>query len=262
MKDEVEKQARYFELGEHYFWLSSQNKIVQRMLEPAIAELGAAAGGRRLRIFDLGCGPGNTVRRLSPFGIVFGSDFSLDALAFARTKGVSRVFSADSVALPLPPDSIDCVVALDVLEHIEDDERALGEIRRVLRPGGIFLLAVPASMALWRHHDVMFGHFRRYTRRGLVERVRRSGLVVERCEFLKCAFFVPLWLLATFERVGLLPARDSFFSAPAWLNRAMEAEIVWEERSGLTRWFPFGVSLLCFGRRPPVTTAAGHPRRR
>jgi SAM-dependent methyltransferase len=250
VKDEPEKQARYFELGETYFWLASQNEIVERELAPRLDRLGRGLD-RPLRIFDLGCGPGNMLTRLRAHGQAFGSDFSLDALTFARSKGLRHLLSSDSTALPFGSGSFDCVVALDVLEHIEDDRAALREIARVTRPGGVFLFAVPAFPALWRHHDVMYGHFRRYRKADFVARVREAGLAVESCRFFKCAFFPPLLLLAKLERVmaPVAEPRDNFYPVPAWLNRVLTREIVLEERSGLTGWAPFGVSLLCVGHR-------------
>jgi SAM-dependent methyltransferase len=249
MKDEFAKQARFFELGETYYWFSSQNTIVERMLARITARLKGDTTAHALRILDLGCGPGNTLHRLMGWGNLFGADFSLDALAFARTKGIRCVFSGDSVAIPVASRSIDCVIALDMLEHVEDDRAALNEIRRILRPNGAFVLAVPAFMALWRHHDEMYGHFRRYTRTELQRRVRDAGLVIDDASFFKCVFFVPLWLVACAERLHILPRRDNFFSLPAWLNRWLERAIVWEHESGLARRLPFGVSLLCAGHR-------------
>lgn len=251
MKEELEKQARFFELGETYFWLAGQNDIVERVLGGYLGRLRAAAGGRPLRILDIGCGPGNTLHRLTGWGTVYGMDFSLDALAFARERGAARVLSGDAMALPVASESIDCVLALDNLEHVEDDEQALREIRRILRPGGAFLFTVPAFMALWRHHDVMYGHFRRYTKRDFAARVRRAGLHIEEHRLFKCAFFPPLWVLARAERLlrDLVPPRDNFYRVPTWLNRLMRAEIVWEDRVRLTRLLPFGVSLICAGSR-------------
>lgn len=248
MKDEQAKQQRYFDLGEGCFWLSSQNTIVEDALRPHL-ELAAREGGRPLRIVDLGCGPGNTLRRLQPWGTVYGFDYSLDALTFARGKGVQRLLSGDSTALPIASGAVDCLVALDVIEHVENDEAALREIARVLRPGGIFLFTVPAAMALWRYHDEMYGHYRRYSRPDFTGKVRRAGLQIAACHFFKLAFFLPLWLLARLERLGAIPRRDNFYAVPRWLNRLLEAEIVWEIRSGLTRLAPFGVSLLCVGQR-------------
>lgn len=250
MKDEPEKQARYFELGETYFWLASQNEIIEHELAPRLDQLRRGVD-RPLRIFDLGCGPGNMLRRLQGRGLAYGSDFSLDALTFARSKGLRLLLSSDSTALPFASGCFDCVVALDVLEHVEDDRAALREIARVTRPGGAFIFAVPAFPMLWRHHDVMYGHFRRYRRADFVARVRGAGLSVESCRFFKCAFFPPLLVLAKLERViaSLAEPRDNFYTVPSWLNRMLSREIVLEERSGITRWMPFGVSLLCVGRR-------------
>ena len=74
---------------------------------------------------------------------------------------------------------------------------------------------------------------------------------MESCRFFKCAFFPPLLLLAKLERVIASQAepRDNFYTVPSRLNRVLSREIVLEERSGITRWMPFGVSLLCVGRR-------------
>ena len=63
------------------------------------------------------------------------------------------------------------------------------------------------------------------------------------------AFVAFIFLQIHAGRVGVLPRRDNFFSPPAWLNRLLEAEIVWEDGSGLARHLPFGVALLCVGRR-------------
>ena len=120
MKDEPEKQARYSGLGESYFWLAGQNEIVERELAPRLERLRASLD-RPLRIFDLGCGPGNMLKRLARRGLAYGSDFSLDALGFARSKGLQYLLSSDSTALPFLSGCFDCVVALDVLEHIMDD---------------------------------------------------------------------------------------------------------------------------------------------
>jgi SAM-dependent methyltransferase len=249
VKEDFEKQARIFELGESYFWFAAQNTLVEWVLEKYLAQLNSGIQNRPPRILDLGCGPGNALCRLGRRGVAIGMDFSLDALAFARSKGKFPVLSADATALPFASASVDCVVALDVLEHVEDDEKALAEITRVLRPGGVFIFTVPAFMGLWRHHDVMYGHFRRYAKRDLLERIGRAHLTVHECRFFKCMFFFPLWAVVKMERWAILPARDNFYEIPRWLNRVMEREIVWEERLGLTRLLPFGVSLLCVGRR-------------
>ena len=86
---------------------------------------------------------------------------------------------ADARRLPIPDASLDLVVAFDVLEHIEDDAIAVGEICRTLRRGGIALVAVPADPRLWSAHDDAVGHVRRYTRETLRTLVESSELHIE-----------------------------------------------------------------------------------
>ena len=250
MKDQPERQERYIGLGEDYYWLGGQNDIVESLFRPALRAAPPGNGGPP-RLLDLGCGAGFLLRRFEDTAVGIGSDFSLEALAHARKAGSRRVLSSDSTALPFRSGTFDGVVCLDVLEHIEDDRAALREIARVLRPGGVFLFAVPAFPALWRDHDEMYGHFRRYRRHDFVARVRDAGLEVQDCRFIKIAFFVPLFAIAVYQRhaAGRRPPRDNFYAVPRWLNRLLRALIVGEHRLGVTRVAPLGVSLVCLGRR-------------
>ncbi|MFA1543280.1 class I SAM-dependent methyltransferase [Actinomadura monticuli] len=128
---------------------------------------------------DIGAASGTGCRVLTEHGWrATGVDLSPDAVALARAHGV-EAYLGDARFLPLPPCAYDLALALDVLEHIEDDARAAAEITRVLRPGGIALVSVPCDMALWSAHDVALGRVRRYTRRALTELLEGAGLVLE-----------------------------------------------------------------------------------
>ena len=74
--------------------------------------------------------------------------------------------------------SLDLVVAFDVLEHIEDDDAAVREVLRALRPGGHYLVAVPCDPKLWSAHDEAVGHVRRYTRPTLTALLVRNGFAI------------------------------------------------------------------------------------
>ncbi len=101
MKSEFKKQERFCNLGESYFWFSAQNTIVEQQMRPYLQQLIREKASKPVRILDVGCGPGNAARRFLPWGYVYGLDFSIDALAFARDKGVTRVLSGDLTALPV-----------------------------------------------------------------------------------------------------------------------------------------------------------------
>lgn len=247
MKDEADKQERFHGLSDGYFWFASQNAIVRRAVQRLVEARSAQAGNAPLRIVDVGCGPGNTLLRLRDLGRVFGIDYSTDALRFAKDRGLSAV-RASLDALPTMSESADVIVALDVLEHVEDDREVLRQIHRTLKPGGVFVFTVPAFMSLWRQHDVEYGHFRRYDRREFVAKVADADLRIRQCHFFKCAFFPLVWMIAAGERANLLTRRDNFRVPPRWLNYLMHKEIEWEAAT-VASMLPFGVSLICTGER-------------
>lgn len=105
-------------------------------------------------------------------------------VASARVRAIPTVEAAYQ-SLSVPAASLPAVGMFDVLEHIEDDVAALSSIFRALAPGGRLYLAVPALQALWSAEDVYAGHFRRYSRSLLIERVAAAGFLVE---FASCFF--------------------------------------------------------------------------
>ncbi|MEV3921583.1 class I SAM-dependent methyltransferase [Actinomadura coerulea] len=129
---------------------------------------------------DIGAASGASCRVLADHGwSATAIDLSPDAVALARACGV-EAYEGDARYLPLPACEYDLALALDVFEHVEDDERAAAEVARVLRPGGTALVSVPCDMALWSAQDVALGRVRRYSRRTLAELLEGAGLVLER----------------------------------------------------------------------------------
>ena len=91
----------------------------------------------------------------------------------------------------------DAVVMVNVLEHIEDDVAALRELRRLLKPGGKLLIFVPAMPFLHSRLDERVGHYRRYTRPVLVERLSHAGFTVRLARYLDVLGILPWWLVNT-----------------------------------------------------------------
>lgn len=133
------------------------------------------------RVLNVGAGQGSFTRLLEGRGFdVVSSDVSPVAVDVLRNRVRGGVLRADMTDLPFPDCSFDALVAGEVIEHIEDDRGALSEAARVLRPGGILALSVPAHPEWFGASDSWAGHARRYTRRRLEQAIGDAGLALER----------------------------------------------------------------------------------
>jgi SAM-dependent methyltransferase len=158
------------EVEDRHWWYRERRAIIERELRrigrPGRAiEIGASGGGNSQVLRDNGWD-------------VLVTEYLDAGVEIAQARGFTAM-QADARDLPLPDASFDLLVAFDVLEHIDDDHKAAAEIRRVLKPGGTALIAVPCDMDLWSEHDVATGHFRRYDRDSLTKLVAGAGLEIE-----------------------------------------------------------------------------------
>lgn len=134
-------------------------------------------------MLDIGCGAGNMIHHLSRYGRVKGIEVDPRPVAMAQQRGYEVRLGDATRGIPFPDASFDLVTALDVIEHVDEDEAILREAHRVMRPGGILAISTPAYMWLWSHNDVLNGHKRRYVPRELRDKVARAGFRVRRLTF-------------------------------------------------------------------------------
>jgi SAM-dependent methyltransferase len=219
------------ELEDRHWWYTERRRILDRSLDgvpPGTAlDIGAAGGGNTRVLLRRGW-------RASAL------EYGVDGAQICADRGVP-VVRGDATALPVATESVDLVVAFDVLEHLRDDAAAVAGVRRVLRPGGLFLVAVPCDPGLWSAHDEAVGHVRRYTRPQLVRLLESGGFALET---------VQSWMVLLRPAVALR-RRSSTGSdldkQPRWLGAALGAVVAIERYVPLGR-LP-GVSLLVRARR-------------
>jgi SAM-dependent methyltransferase len=156
---------------------------------------------------------------------------------------------ASATELPFADESFDLVTALDVIEHLDDDVKGLGEIGRVLKPGAPAVIYVPAFQALWGPNDDQSGHKRRYRLPQLRAAAEEAGLKVERISYSNFAMFLPIWLgRKLLNLLGKTEASENRINHP-WINNLLAwlfaSEANWLRRHRL----PFGVSVVCVVRK-------------
>jgi SAM-dependent methyltransferase len=136
-------------------------------------------------LLDAGCGPGRIERMLSGSSLSrFAFDRSQEGVAAAAGENAGASFFIGAInAMPLARDSFEAVVSGDVLEHIEDDAGAAAEIFRVLKPGGLAVVSVPADPQKWSIDDEWSGHKRRYEKEQLRTLFARAGFKTVACYY-------------------------------------------------------------------------------
>lgn len=236
----AEEYGRMRSLEDEYWWFVSRRRLALELL----AE-NAPSGP----VLDVGCGTGALLEELQKTRDADGLDFSPLALDFARSRSLTGLFQGDAQCLPFATASYQAVVSLDTLEHVPDDKAAAAEMFRVLRPGGVVILNVPAFMWLWGPHDAALHHYRRYTSGQLREVLEEAGFQVE---LLSCGVFflfpvvVLRRLLDKFKRG---PAAVSLPTVPPVLNRALIALMKAEGRLMKKMPLPWGSSVTCVARK-------------
>jgi 2-polyprenyl-3-methyl-5-hydroxy-6-metoxy-1,4-benzoquinol methylase len=152
-----------------------------RLREGLLLQLLLAADPEK-RILNAGAGQGTLSAHLERRDFTVTSvDNNAEVIAYLRGRVRGEVVQADVRALPFDDCQFDAVVLGEVLEHVSEDAAALREVARVVRPGGVVAISVPANPLYFGPCDEWAGHVRRYTRSGLLGVVESAQLEVERC---------------------------------------------------------------------------------
>jgi SAM-dependent methyltransferase len=154
------------------FWAEAELVAPERFNTwPLVASL-LRPGQPRLEV-----GPG--LRPRLPLAGTSFVDMSAPAVAKLRARG-ARAVAGWITALPFPARSFELLSALDIVEHVDDEDLALGELARVARDGAALLLSVPLHPECWTRFDTLVGHRRRYRPAALRSALARHGFEIER----------------------------------------------------------------------------------
>ena len=208
-------------------------------------------------IMEIGCSSGFLIKdlvKLFPAATVVGADVVKEPLyRLARDLPGAPLIRFDLLRCPLPEQSVDALVMLNVLEHIEDDVGALKNAFKLLKPGGSLVIEVPAGPHLYDAYDAELHHFRRYSATELKHKLSEAGFMVVRQShlgFILYPAFVAIKLLNKWlpSRRKTTVVRDQAASTSGSLlvRLAMKVESNYLANSRL----PFGIRVLAVARRP------------
>jgi SAM-dependent methyltransferase len=222
----MERQVydRMAELDQRHWWYRARRKVLASLIARVVRP------ERGSRILEVGCGTGHNLAMLDMFGSVEAIEVDPAARSLAEQRLGRPVGSAPLPELAGVPDgAFDLIGSFDVIEHIEDDRAALTGIARCLKPGGKFVMTVPAHQWMWSAHDVVNHHHRRYSKSSLSALFERSPLKLERIGYLNSLLF-PVAVAA--RAAGKLRGKDDGDDTlpPAPLNAALEAVFAQEAR--------------------------------
>lgn len=246
--------ADLYALEEALWWFRGMRAITAAVLDPLCPP------GRDRVVLDAGCGTGGNLAWLTRYagaGPVMGIDLVSTALDFCRARGHRRLIQASTTDLPFARGSVDLVTSFDVLGQVPGagaDERALSELRRVLRPGGRAFVRVAAYEWMRSDHDAALATCRRYALGELVAKLERAGFDVLRATY-AVSGLLPLAMLRrlVLKPLGLAAPGSDVKPVPRrWLNRALTAALCAE-----ARWLrhpravlPAGLSAICVAEAP------------
>lgn len=227
-----------------HWWFVARRELLLSVLQRFVPE-GATD------LLDIGCGTGanlEAIHRLLPSIKAVG----VDADSYCRSACVERglrVLDSSATALSVGDSSQDVVCAFDVLEHLNDEGRALAEIERVLRPGGVLVLTVPAYQWLWGPHDELAHHRRRYTRRSVLKTLEGTSLEPLYATYFNTLLF-PLAVAVRLAESALRRQTDEQSVPPRVLNATLRTVFRSERKALASMWrLPWGLSVLLVARR-------------
>ncbi|HEU0119161.1 MAG TPA: class I SAM-dependent methyltransferase [Bryobacteraceae bacterium] len=238
----------------HYIDIASRGNSLSRLKKWVTAE--------RPVIMDIGCSSGfllRDIRKAFPHADVVGADYVPAPLfKLAQMYPEWPLIQFDLTTSPMPDECLDAASLANVLEHIEDDAKAMAQVYRMLRPGGVAVIEVPAGPHLFDVYDKQLLHFRRYHRKALRELLAGAGFEVH--DESHIGFFLYPAFAAVKKRNKRylsLPDEEQLQVVESSINIArgnplMDMVMSVEEALRYKVPFPFGIRCVAVGRKPAI----------
>lgn len=228
----------------YHWWFRAKREIVIGLAKPYLKN----CKHEEIRLADMGCGTGLMLSELEKYGLTTGYDFSEVALSYCKKKSNAKLIQLDlGDAKFIPTDTYEVVLALDIIEHIKDDEVAMNNIYKSVKNGGYAIITTPAFQWLWSQNDINNMHYRRYSLKKIKDLAERNGFTIEYISYFNFWLFIPIALVRLVCKFFGIDKHSSieYNSGNGIVNdilfRIFRSE---EKRISKHKKFPFGISLI------------------
>lgn len=239
--------------GRHW-WFRGKRRLLAPLIQRMLERKPSA------QVLEIGCGTGGNLKHFAARhrdAHFVGLDFDAGAADFAaaKSKDAYAVLRGDGNRLPFETDSVDGALALDIIEHFDDDRAICAELLRVLKPGCDLVLSVPAWPSLWSPHDDFLHHKRRYTPAGLRSLIQAAGFQIQEERGFNFLLLPAIWLIRRSKSKQAAVAADhkdgtDFFDLPRPIESLLAGLFVIEAAVVAVLPIRSGVSIMMRAQKP------------
>jgi ubiquinone/menaquinone biosynthesis C-methylase UbiE len=245
----LHEYKRNYELEQNYWWFVGVRAMVRNLLSLSVEH------DRLGKVLDVGCGTGALLDQLQSCSEeLWGVDLSSEALKYCSLRGHKNLILADANNTPFPSAYFDVITAIGVIEHLDDDDAFLNEMRRLLKPNGTLIMLTSSFPYLWSMHDTANGHKRRYYLRQLNRRINEIGFKTVQFSHLNFFLFPIIAIILVLHRWIYGLESDNANRIMPNPPRTVNAILIWVLllETSLMRWIalPWGISMVGAFRKP------------
>jgi 2-polyprenyl-3-methyl-5-hydroxy-6-metoxy-1,4-benzoquinol methylase len=232
--------------NKHFWFITRKEFILQEM--KSIIDMSD-------NIIEIGAGTGNVARYLKEnnYTNISVGEMHLNGLKYAKDYGIANCYQFNLLDTPFE-NEFDTVCMFDVLEHIEDDNLALQNIYTSLNDNGKVILTVPSHMWLWNRSDTIAGHKVRYTKNGLIQKLKNNGFEIVTARYFFISIVAFLYLRTVLNKDDKSDVKEEEYGNDISINPIMNNILLFMSRleNKINRYLPniFGGSLFIIARKP------------
>lgn len=245
---EIGEYANIYQNEDQHFFYTTTHNLILKLIKTTFP---LPKWERKLKILDAGCGTGLLAKKLEQFGEVVGIDTSSEAVKFSKKRGV-KVIKGSVNDLPFKNNLFDLITCIDVIYHRGvDDQKAIKELFRVLKPGGILILRVAAINYLKSSHDSFVHTRHRYSKKELSRKLKNVGFEVKKISYVNFSLLLPALIHSLFYRLNPPQNHQSGVSKiPQLINKTLTSLLSFENILIKFVDLPLGIGLMAVSKKP------------